>query len=168
MLTLGARLAFGFSAAVVPVSDATLLAVFLATFFATARGFFTGASPALSTEVLLRALADFTDTAASAAVLLLPVSGLRLRGALADSGACVSEGTCAAPFAVLGAFVRGLRAALGLSAAALPTFVDDASLTDEGLAGDDTCSVGATGDCAATAGAVVPGFCSTAGAPALR
>ena len=90
MLTLGARLAFGLSSTVLPVSGAALLAVLLAvllaTFLATARGFFTGASPALSADWLLRGRADLTAVAESVATVPLSVSALRFRGALAGTG----------------------------------------------------------------------------------
>ena len=168
MLTLGARLAFGLSSAALPVSDAALLAVFLATFFATARGFFAGASPASFEVWLLPARAGFAAVEESATTLPLSASDLRLRGALADTGAGDSAEACAAPSAVFGEFARGLRTGFGFSAVGLPAFVDDASLTDDGFTGADTRSLDATDVCAPITGGVAPGLCSTVEAPALR
>ena len=168
LLTLGARLAFGLSSAALPVSDTALLAVFLATFFATARGFFTGASPASFEDSLLPARAGFAAIEESATTLPLSASDLRLRGALADTGAGDSEGTCAAPSAVLGEFALALRTGFGFSAVGLPAFVDDASLTDDGFTDAETRSLDATDVCVAITGGVVPGLCSAVEAPALR
>ena len=73
------------------------------------------------------------------------------------------------PSTVLGAFARGLRAGFGLSAAGVTAFVDDISLTEDGLMGADIGSVDAAGACVAIAGALVTLLFSTAvAAPALR
>lgn len=135
MAALDARLALGLSAAVLPVSDAALLAVFLATFFAAALGFFAGAVAASSAGTAFLARAGFAAGAESAAVLPLSVAVFGFGGALPDAFAGDSEEVFAVPSAFLGALARGFRAAFGLSAAGADVFVDDVSLMGDGLAG---------------------------------
>lgn len=118
-----------------PVSETVLLAVFLATFFATALGFFAGAVAASSAGWTFLARAGFAAGAESAAVLPLSFAVLGFAAALPDAFAGASEEVFAVLSAFLGALARGFRAALGLSATGADELVDVASLTGVGLAG---------------------------------
>jgi len=151
LLTLGARLALGLFSAVAAVSDPLLLAVFLATFFAVARGFLSGTVAKSSAGLTLLARAGFAAGAESDTALPLSDTALGLGGALVLAFAAGSgEGSAASvAFAAEDAFALGLRAALGLAGAGAAVLVNDASLTGAGLAGAAACLASATGAWAA-------------------
>lgn len=164
MLTLAARLALGLVSAAVVVSDPLLLAVFLATFLAVARGFFSGAVAESSAGLTRLARAGFAAGAESDTAVLLSDAALGLGGALVVAFAAGSEVFFTASVAVEDALARGLRGAFGLAGVAAAELVNEASLTGAGLAGAAACLFSATG----TWGVGLLCCCSAGGALALR